>query len=85
MPERVDKDVEYCRQRADECQRMAVQETHPALKQDYLDLEARWLKLAACYEFPDRMIEYSARLACTLDQSRETGPTAHPSELAKAS
>ena len=73
MAEPVNKDVEFCRRRAEDFRRMAAQEVDPEVKRDYLELEARWLNLAVGYEFPDRMAEYSANLACAFDQDKKAG------------
>jgi hypothetical protein len=45
---------------------MAAQAPDLELRGVYLDLETRWLALAVSYEFPDRLNQYAAHLACTL-------------------
>ena len=54
------QDVAYCQQRAEESKRLATQETDPARKQEFLDMEARWLRLAMSYEFADRLFSQRA-------------------------
>lgn len=61
-------DAAYCNVCADENRRMAEQQNSPVLRQTYLDLEARWIKLALSYENADRLNQYIAHLACALDQ-----------------
>jgi len=48
-----------CLQHAEDCARKATAQTDPQLKQDYLDLERRWLFLARSYEFTERLTDFS--------------------------
>lgn len=57
------EDVAYCNQRAEEFRRMAAREIDPKLKQAYSDMEERWLRLAACYSFPESINAMRAALA----------------------
>jgi hypothetical protein len=57
------EDVAYCNQRAEEFRRMAAREIDPKLKQAYIDMQDRWLSLAACYEFPQSTNALRAALA----------------------
>ena len=59
-------DAAYCYERAAENKQMAAQAPDLELRGVYLDLETRWLALAVSYEFPDRLNQYAAHLACTL-------------------
>jgi hypothetical protein len=45
----------YCYRRAAEDCRMAARETDPKRKQEYLEHEARWLRLAANSEFSEHL------------------------------
>jgi hypothetical protein len=45
----------YCYRRAAEDRRMAALETNPKSKQEYLEREARWLRLAANSEFSEHL------------------------------
>jgi hypothetical protein len=67
MLQNAQHDVAYCHQRAEESRRMAARETNPGRRQEFLDMEARWTRLATSYEFSDRLnsqrIERSARPA----------------------
>jgi hypothetical protein len=67
MLQKAQSEAAYCQERADENRRMAEQQTRPKLRQTYLDLAERWLKLAIGCEFSDRFNQYSAHLACALD------------------
>jgi len=67
MLQRTNAEVAYCYQRSEENRRMADQ-VDAKHRQTYLDLEARWLKLALSYEFSDRLNQYTAHMACALDR-----------------
>jgi hypothetical protein len=47
--------VRECLEHADDCARKAAAQTDPKIKQDFLDLEQRWLSLARSYEFTNRL------------------------------
>jgi len=60
-------DVAYCQQRAEESRRLAARETDAGRRQEFLDMQARWTRLATSYEFADQVtsqgVERSARPA----------------------
>jgi hypothetical protein len=60
------EEIAYCNQRAEEFGRKAAQETDPKLKQDYTEMQDRWLILAACYQFPEGISALHAALATEL-------------------
>jgi hypothetical protein len=66
--QKVQADAAFCHQRAAENRRMAEQPGDPALKENYLDLERRWARLALSYEDPEQYIQLTAQLACALDE-----------------
>lgn len=45
------EDIRECYQLAKECARRAKAEADPRVRQDFLDMERRWLFLARSYEF----------------------------------
>jgi hypothetical protein len=49
------EDIRECYQLAKECARRAKAEADPRLRQDFLDMERRWLFLARSYEFTRRI------------------------------
>jgi hypothetical protein len=55
------QDVAYCQHRAVEANRLAALEMDPRRKQEFLDMEARWLRLAMSYAFADRIVSQRAR------------------------
>jgi hypothetical protein len=48
-------DIRECYQLASDCARRAKAEADPQLRQDFLDMERRWLFLARSYEFTRRL------------------------------
>jgi hypothetical protein len=59
MLENVSEQIRECYDHAEECARKAAAQTNPALKQDFLDMERRWLSLARSYELSDRLGDFS--------------------------
>ncbi len=53
MLNNLSEQIRECLQHAEHAQ------TDPSLKQDFLDLEQRWLLLARSYEFTDRLSDFS--------------------------
>jgi hypothetical protein len=47
--------IRKCLRHAEDCSRKADAQTDPNLKEDFLNLERRWLFLARSYEFTDRL------------------------------
>jgi hypothetical protein len=50
---------------------MAQRQVDPEWRKTYQELETRWLRLAFSYEFADRLNQYTANLACALDQQKK--------------
>jgi hypothetical protein len=51
--------VRACYRHAEDCAQKAAAQSDPKLKQDFLDLEKRWLFLARSYEFTERLSGFS--------------------------
>jgi hypothetical protein len=51
--------LRHCYERAENCARKAAGHRDPEIKQDYLDLERRWLLLARSYELSERLTDFS--------------------------
>ena len=58
MLQRTQEDVAYCYQRAEESRRMGARETDPMRRQEYADMETRWIKLAISYQFAEQLNTY---------------------------
>jgi hypothetical protein len=52
-------DIRECLQHAEDCARKAAAQADPKVKQDFLDLEQRWLSLARSYEFTEQISDFS--------------------------
>jgi hypothetical protein len=61
----------YCYRRAEECRRTAERHCSEEQRATYRDLEARWMKLAASYEFSDRFSRITANMLCGLDEVKK--------------
>jgi hypothetical protein len=58
MLESVSEQIRECYEHAEDCGRKAAQ-TDPGLRQDFLDMERRWLALAKSYELSGRLGDFS--------------------------
>jgi hypothetical protein len=67
MLSNLSEQIKDCYAHAEECARKAAAQSNPRLKQDFLDMEQRWLSLAQSYEFSERLGDFSDSRA-----SRET-------------
>jgi hypothetical protein len=52
--------IRECLQHTEDCARQAAAQTCPKLKEDFLDMERRWMFLARSYEFTERLTDFSA-------------------------
>jgi hypothetical protein len=59
MLESVSELIRECRQHAEDCARKAAAATDPRLKQEFFDMEQRWLRLVRSYEFTERLKDFS--------------------------
>jgi hypothetical protein len=55
MLPKLTEDIAECYRRAHESREQAERTPNPRLKQDFLDLERRWLSLARSYELSERL------------------------------
>ena len=60
--------IRDCLQHAEDCARKAAAQNCPNLKQDFLDLEQRWLFLARSYEFTERLTDFSDETQRNVDK-----------------
>jgi hypothetical protein len=60
MLESLSKQIRECYEHPEDCARKAAAQTDPGLKQDFLDMEKRWLALARSFEFSRRLGDFSA-------------------------
>jgi hypothetical protein len=52
-------EITECHRHAEDCAREAAAQRDPKLREDFLTLERRWLKLAASYELAERIETFS--------------------------
>lgn len=60
MLNNLSEQIRECLRHAEDCARQAAAQTCPKLKEDFLDMERRWLFLARSYEFTERVTDFSA-------------------------
>jgi hypothetical protein len=58
MPNNLDQQIGECLRHAQDCARLAAAQTCPKLKQEFLDMERRWLFLARGYEFTEGVTDF---------------------------
>ena len=63
MDESSTPSVARCYERASECRAKAEDAFNEAAKQEYLDMEHRWLMLARSYELSERITDYMNEVA----------------------
>jgi hypothetical protein len=56
----VSREASECRLYAEHCADKARLQSEPQLRQEFLDMQQRWLSLARCYEFSERLEFLSA-------------------------
>jgi hypothetical protein len=59
MLQKLDGEIRECYRHAAECSRSADQNCDLFKKQDFLDMEERWLCLARSYEFAERLSNFT--------------------------
>jgi hypothetical protein len=59
MHQTVDSEIRECYLHAAECHRSADQSCDWAARQDFLEMEKRWLRLARNYEFAQQLSNFS--------------------------
>ena len=59
MLEKLSEQIRDCLEHAQDCAEKAAVQTDPTIKQDFLDLEQRWLFLARSYELTERLSGFS--------------------------
>jgi hypothetical protein len=60
MLQKLNKELSECYGRALECRRRADDSSDPGSKQDFLDMEQRWIQLAHSYDFAECLSNFTA-------------------------
>jgi hypothetical protein len=59
MLQKLTEEIAECYRHARECHERANQSPDPATKEDFFDMERRWLFLARNYEFAERLSRFT--------------------------
>ena len=59
MLNNLSEQIRECMQHAEDCARKAAAQTDSKLREDFLELERRWLFLARSYELTERLGDFS--------------------------
>ena len=59
MLQKLTEEIAECYLRAEQCRSRAKHAIDPALKQDFLDMEQRWLIMARSYEFTAQLSDFT--------------------------
>jgi hypothetical protein len=59
MLNKLSEQTKDCYAHAEACARKAAAQTDPRLRQDFLEMEQRWLSLAKSYELSERLTDFS--------------------------
>jgi hypothetical protein len=51
--------IKECYWHAEECERLAREETGPTVRQDFLDAATRWMRLARSYKFTEQLERFT--------------------------
>ena len=70
MLNNLSEEIRECYRHAEDCALKSIAHTDPQLKQDFFDLEQRWLFLARSYEFSERLVNLS-------DETKPSLPLCH--------
>ena len=74
MLRKVSDQVAWCYQRASECRAKANDAFNEAARQEYMDMEHRWIMLARSYELSERVTDYTNEVARRLHAVRPPEP-----------
>jgi hypothetical protein len=58
MLKNLSEQVRECLKHAEDCARVAAEQACPKRKEEFLDLERRWLALARSHEFTERLDDF---------------------------
>jgi hypothetical protein len=68
MLRNLSEEIRECHQHAEDCARSAAAQTDPKIKDDFFNLEIRWLFLARSYEFTERLGDFSDETKRNVDK-----------------
>jgi hypothetical protein len=62
MLQKLTDEIAECYRHARECRERAKQSPDPATKEDFFNMERRWLSLARNYEFAERLSRFTTEV-----------------------
>jgi hypothetical protein len=68
MLNNLSEQVRQCHLHAEHCAHQASIQTDPKMKDDFLEMEQRWLTLARSYEFTERLADFSDETKRQIDK-----------------
>lgn len=71
MLQKLSEQIRECYQHAEDCSRQANEQRDPKLRDDFLDCERRWLRLARSYELAERIEKFSKTRSGTIGDPAE--------------
>jgi hypothetical protein len=74
MLNNLSEQIRKCLEHAEDCAHKAAAQTDQKLKQDFLDLERRWLVLVQSYEFTQRLGDFSDEAQRKADNLQSDSP-----------
>jgi hypothetical protein len=74
MLNNLSEQIRKCLEHAEDCAHKAAAQTDQKLKQDFLDLERRWLVLVQSYEFTQRLGDFSDEAKRKADNLHSDSP-----------
>jgi hypothetical protein len=73
--------IRECHMHAEHCARQAAVQVEPKLKDDFLEMERRWLMLARSYEFAHRLNDFSDETKRQVDKLPKKEAARDPAEF----
>ncbi len=72
MLNNLSEQIRECLRHAEDCARKAAAENDPKLKENFLDMERRWMSLMQSYEFTQQLTDFSAPTERQANHHRST-------------
>jgi hypothetical protein len=73
MVQTLTSDIAECYRQAAECRRFADEAQDPAVRNDFRDMQRRWLALATGYEFSRRLSVFTRAISRGRKKSQSSG------------
>ena len=60
--QKLSEDIAECHTHAAQCRTRAKRAIDPKIKQEYLDMERRWLSMARSHEFAEQLLDFTDKV-----------------------